>query len=155
MFPGGTVQSGLAGIATTQGNTRIRFPVPGEVSPSRPKSAPAASARETDITHTSSFGFAYANDIGRGSMLSKKAVTFPMGSIIVREKLLTPSAPSPEVLVVMIKREKNFNPRANDWEFLTVSGDMKKIEKREKEGKCRQCHASEAKHDFVFPYPAP
>lgn len=53
----------------------------------------------------------------------------------------------------MVKREKGFNSKANDWEFLTVTGDLKKIEKREKEGKCQQCHASEAKNDFVFRYP--
>ena len=73
--------------------------------------------------------------------------------MIVREKLLTTNAAGADVLVVMVKREKNFNPKANDWEFLTVSGDMKKIEKREKEGKCQKCHASEAKNDFVFRYP--
>lgn len=88
-------------------------------------------------------------------MFAKGMMGFPAGSILVREKLLTPAAASPDVLVVMIKREKGFNPKANDWEFLTVSGDMKTITKREKEGKCRQCHASEAKNDFVFHYPAP
>lgn len=88
-------------------------------------------------------------------MLSKGPASFPAGSILVREKLLTPTAPSPEVLVVMVKRGKGFNPKANDWEFLTVSGDLKKIEKREKEGKCRACHALEASNDFVFRYPAP
>jgi hypothetical protein len=88
-------------------------------------------------------------------MLRKEPVKFPAGSILVREKLLTPTAASPDVLVVMVKREKGFNPKANDWEFLTVSGDVKKIDKREKEGKCQQCHASEAKNDFVFRYPVP
>jgi hypothetical protein len=150
MFPGGTVQSGLSRIAVSHGTTRIRFPYPGEVSPSRPKSASAS-----DAAHTSTFGIAYANDISRGSMLSKEPVRFPTGSILVREKLLTPTATNPEVLVVMIKREKGFNPKASDWEFLTVSGDLKKIVKREKEGKCQQCHASEAKNDFVFRYPVP
>ena len=88
-------------------------------------------------------------------MSTKGPVRFPAGSILVREKLLTPTAASPVVLVVMIKQEKGFNPKANDWEFLTVSGDLKKMEKREKEGKCLACHASEAKNDFVFSYPAP
>ena len=88
-------------------------------------------------------------------MFGKGTTKFPRGSIIVREKLSTPTAASPDVLVVMVKREKNFNPKANDWEFLTVSGDIKKVEKREKEGKCQQCHASEAKNDFVFRYPVP
>ena len=141
--------SGLPGIATSQGTTKIWFPAPGATSS---RSAPA---RKGDVTHTSTFGFAYVNDAARESMVGKKTVQFPTGSIIVREKLLTPTAASPEVLVVMVKREKGFNPKANDWEFLTVSGDMKKIERREKEGKCRACHASEVNNDFVFRYPAP
>lgn len=80
-------------------------------------------------------------------MLSKRPAKFSTGSIIVREKLSSPSAATPDLLAVMIKREKGFNRKANDWEFLVVSGDGKKIEKREKEGKCRQCHAAQAKND--------
>ncbi len=146
MFPDGTLQSGLPNIVTSQANTRIRFPAPGEISPVRDK---------PDKTHTSTFGVAYANDIAHRAMLSIGPLRFPTGSMLVREKLLTPRASSPAVLVVMIKREKGFNPKANDWEFLTVSGDQKKIEKREKEGSCLQCHASESTNDFVFRYPAP
>jgi hypothetical protein len=146
MFPDGTLQSGLPNIVTSQANTRILFPAPGTISPARDK---------PDKTHTSTFGVAYANDIAHRAMLSTGTLRFPTGSILVREKLLTPTASNPAVLVVMIKREKGFNPKANDWEFLTVSGDLRKIEKREKEGKCRACHASESKNDFVFRYPAP
>jgi Cytochrome P460 len=150
MFPRGTVQSGLPGIAISQGTTKIRFPAPGAISSS------SASTHKRDVTHTlATFGFAYVNDLARESMFGKGTARFPTGSIIVREKLSTPTAPSPDVLVVMVKREKGFNSKANDWEFLTVSGDLKKIEKREKEGKCQQCHASEAKNDFVFRYPMP
>jgi len=150
MFPQGTLGSGLSRIAISQGTTRIRFPAPGEISPR------AASKPKSDVTHTSTtFGFAYANDLARESMFGKGSVRFPAGSILVREKLNTPAAAIPDALVVMIKREKGFNRRANDWEFLTVTGDMKTIRKREKEGECQQCHASEAGNDFVFRYPAP
>lgn len=150
MFPGRTMGSGLSRIAISQGTTRIRFPAPGEITPR------SASTPKRDVTHTSAtFGFAYVNDPGRESMFGKRTARFPTGSILVREKLLTPAAASPDVLVVMIKRAQGFNSKANDWEFLTVSGDMKTIRKREKEGKCRDCHASEAKNDFVFKYPAP
>ena len=150
MFPQETLRSGLPRIATSQGTTRIWFPPLGATSSS------SAPSRKRGVTHTkTTFGFAYVNDIARESMFSKKSAKFPVGSIVVREKLLTPTAPSPNVLVVMVKREKGFNPKANDWEFLTVSGDLKKIENREKEGKCQACHTSEAKNDFVFRYPAP
>lgn len=50
----------------------------------------------------------------------------------------------------MLKREKGFNPQANDWEFLTVSGDAKTIVKREKMGSCQECHTSQKDRDFVF-----
>jgi hypothetical protein len=152
MFPDRTLQSGLPNIVTSQANTRILFPAPGAISPARNDSPARA---KTDNSHAYTFGVAYANDGARRVMSGKDPSRFPAGSILVREKLLTPTATSPTVLVVMIKREKGFNPKANDWDFLTVSGDLKKIEKREKEGKCQACHASEAKNDFVFHYPAP
>jgi len=147
MFPGGTIRSGLPGIVTSIGTTRILFPAPGATSPSP--------ARASEIAHSTTFGFAYANGIAREFVFSKTPSRFAPGSVIVREKLRAPASTTPEVLVVMIKRERNFNPKANDWEFLTISGDMKTIKKREKEGKCQRCHASEAKNDYVFRYPAP
>jgi hypothetical protein len=88
-------------------------------------------------------------------MLSREYAKFPTGAILVREKLLTPEASNPEILVVMIKRERGFNRKANDWEFMTVTGDLKRIEKREKEGKCQKCHKSQAWHDYAFRYPPP
>jgi hypothetical protein len=88
-------------------------------------------------------------------MLTKEYAKFPIGSVLVREKLLTPEASNPEVLVVMIKREPGFNRKVNDWEFMTVSGDLKRIEAREKQGKCLRCHGSQARYDYTFPYPIP
>ena len=67
----------------------------------------------------------------------------------MREKLKTEAGP-PELLTAMIKREKGFNPAANDWEFLLISGDATKIKKREKTGACQRCHASASAKDFVF-----
>lgn len=150
MFPSGTVQSGLSNVATSQGNTTIHFPSLGAMSPERRAPAP-----DTDPVHASSFGFAYANDIARASMSARIPTDFTTGSIIVREKLRAPDSTAPEALVMMLKRENGFNEKANDWEFLTISGDLKKIVKREKEGECLACHRSEAKNDFVFRYPAP
>jgi len=69
--------------------------------------------------------------------------------VIVREKLET-EAGSPELLTAMIKRKRVFNPEANDWEFLVISGDATKITKREKSGGCQSCHKSVSAKDFVF-----
>jgi hypothetical protein len=123
----------------------------------------------------------FVNDLGREAMFSRESITFPIGSIIVLEKLTSlqktledKPQPTPlplkepfrvgevrlatiddffgppELLAVMVKREKGFNPKANDWEFLTVRGDAKTIVKRVKTGECQQCHSSQAKKDFVF-----
>jgi len=99
--------------------------------------------------HLTTRGFSYVNETGRAAF-RRQPFVFPTGSIIVRERLLTPSS-DPDRLVVMIKHEKDFNRKADGWEFLTVTGDRTKVLKREKEGNCLKCHASGSTNDFVFP----
>ena len=69
--------------------------------------------------------------------------------MIVREKLET-EAGSPELLTAMIKRKRGFNPAANHWEFLVLSGDATQIRRREKTGDCQSCHNSANAKGFVF-----
>ena len=95
------------------------------------------------------FGAVYLNDIARTTSPESRPLIYAEGAMIVREKLET-EAGSPELLTAMIKREKGFNPAANDWEFLLISGDATKIKKREKTGECLRCHASVSAKDFVF-----
>lgn len=94
-------------------------------------------------------GTVYMNDPARMAT-SFRVASYPVGSVIVREKLLTPSDTIAQLLSVMIKREKGFNSKANDWEFLVATGDASKFRKREKTGKCLNCHASQKDQDFVF-----
>ena len=143
MFPRGRVLDGLSNVAISGGTTRIWFPRPVEVSP------PASGSRDEEFTDATTFGFAYVNEVGRSAFRQKPSL-FPAGSIIVRERLLTLTSP-PDVLVVMVKRERDFNRKANGWEFLTIKGDATRILKRQKGGKCLKCHASAAGNDFVFP----
>ena len=75
---------------------------------------------------------------------------FAAGAIIVREKLLTADAAVPELVTVMVKRDKGFSPKTGDWEYLIVEGALSKIEKREKTGSCSKCHAAAEQTDFVF-----
>lgn len=86
-------------------------------------------------------------------MLSKDHAIFPAGSIIVRERLARSETASPDLLAVMIKRPKGFNRKSNDWDFLVVSGDGKKIDKQVKSGECVKCHESRSQDDFVFRQP--
>jgi len=99
--------------------------------------------------HLTTLSFSYVNEAGRNAFRQQPFV-FPTGSIIVRERLRTPSS-APDQLVIMIKHEKDFNRKADGWEFLTVTGDRTKVIKREEEGNCLKCHASASANDFVFP----
>jgi hypothetical protein len=95
------------------------------------------------------FGAVYLNDVARAVLTQSEPLVYPEGAVIVREKLET-EAGSPELLTAMIKRKKGFNPAANDWEFLVISGDATKIKRREKTGECQSCHQSASAKDFVF-----
>ena len=98
------------------------------------------------------YGVVYANDLARRALEGR--TKFPAGSVIVREKLASPDAATPQLLAVMFKRAPGFNPGGGDWEFLTVNGALTKVTKRQKQGDCLDCHASQRKHDFVFTVPA-
>ncbi len=130
---------GLPNIITTQSSTRIYFP----------RDSGLSRRRKDDGRHETALGFGFVNETGR-SGFKRKPFAFPVGTVIVRERLWVPAG-KPDQLVVMIKHDKRFNRKANGWEFLTVSGDGTKILKREKDGKCLKCHASAAQNDFVFP----
>jgi len=137
------VVDGLPNIATSGSSTRIQFPRPGAMTP-----PPERSSKQPG-GHLTTLGFSYVNEAGRNAF-RRQPFVFPTGSIIVRERLLTPSS-DPDRLVIMIKHEKDFNRKADGWEFLTVTGDLTKVIKREKEGNCLKCHASASANDFVFP----
>ena len=144
-FPQGTVLDGLPNIVTTGPSTRMRFPRPGTITPE-----PVRAPRKEKETHEMALGFSYVNEIGRSAMLGAAPRKFPVGSIIVRERLL-PGSSSPDQLVVMIKHEPAFNPKGNGWEFLSADGPLTRITKRERDGACLKCHASASQNDFIFP----
>jgi hypothetical protein len=109
----------------------------------------ARSNKNQNNVHQLIFGAVYLNDIALATLPEGRPLNYPEGAVIVREKLKT-EASTPEVLTAMIKRKKGFNPEANDWEFLLISGDATKIRKREKIGACLSCHESVNGKDFVF-----
>jgi hypothetical protein len=137
-------------IKTSRGTTKITLE--GAWVFNEPSSARASEPR-SKATHegdAGAFGVVFVNDIAREVMSSEKAAKFPEGSIIVREKLARAEDAQPELIAVMYKRARGFNPAAGDWEFLTVDGAMTKIQVRQKKGSCLECHAAQRDRDFVF-----
>ena len=136
-------------VNISRGRTRIRLADP----PSRSRSAPSKSREEENhTTGASTFGVVYANEPARAALAG--ALKFPAGSIIVREKRSKPDDATPELLAVMVKRERGFNPAGGDWEFLTADGALTQVSGRQKKGSGLDCHASQRERDFVFPVPA-
>jgi Cytochrome P460 len=126
----------------------------GDVSATRNKlGKPKPQAKQNDsASHENfkSYGVVYANKLASQAYTETKSQVFPVGSIIVREKLSRPDANQPDLLAVMIKREPGFNPAGGDWLFLTVDGAASKVIKRMKKGACLECHRSARERDFVF-----
>ncbi|HEX8736092.1 MAG TPA: cytochrome P460 family protein [Pyrinomonadaceae bacterium] len=111
-----------------------------------PKERPQKNPHEKGIQ---TFARVFANETALRE-INKDAPQFPAGSIIVREKLLRETDQKPELVTVMIKREKGFSPKSGDWEFFVLEGTLEKVEKRETVGSCAKCHTQAGKTDWVF-----
>jgi len=100
-------------------------------------------------SHGVFLGVVYANDLARGE-INKENPQFPVGSIIVREKFRFDENRPPELVIAMVKREKDFSPKTGDWEFFVFDGKEFDLEQRETVGSCSACHAQAEKTDWVF-----
>jgi len=88
-------------------------------------------------------------------MSSDKPTSFPVGSIIVREKFLRKEDKQPELLAAMIKRAPGFSKSSGDWEYLVFDGAATKVRDRKKKGDCYECHSQHKDRDYVFPINQP
>ncbi len=95
------------------------------------------------------FARVFANDLANAEIY-KAAPKFPVGAIIVREKLLNAEDTKPELVTVMVKREKGSSAKTGDWEYLVIDGAMDRVKQRETVSSCSKCHANAAQTDFVF-----
>lgn len=100
--------------------------------------------------HRQKYFVVYVNETGRQAMMSQAKPVFPEGSIIVKEKLLASGDTSPEMLTVMVKREKGFNRENGDWEYMVVNGERTQIERRGNLETCQSCHLQKSQTDYIF-----
>ena len=100
--------------------------------------------------HRDKYFTVYVNEVGRQAMLGQKNPKFPEGSIIVKEKLSAEDSQEPELLTVMIKQKKGFNPASGDWEYMVVDGKGTKVEGRGNLQNCQACHLENQKTDYIF-----
>jgi Cytochrome P460 len=99
--------------------------------------------------HRDKFVVVYVNDIGRPAMMEQKVPHFPLGSVIVKEKLSTKESSSPELLTVMRKRKPGYDLNKGDWEYMVFDGTAKVLQASGKLEKCQACHQLEEKTDYI------
>ncbi len=100
--------------------------------------------------HRDKYFTVYVNVIGRKAMLTRKHPIFPVGSVIVKEKLTAKDSQAPELLTVMIKQKQGFSPASGDWEYMVVDGTGTKLEGRGNLQNCHACHIANQKTDYIF-----
>lgn len=97
--------------------------------------------------HFERFITVYVNKLGEQAMM--KGGTFPVGSVVMKEKREKQNGPV-VLSTVMIKREKGYNPTCGDWEFAALNADATKTDGEGKLESCMKCHIEQKKNDFVF-----
>ena len=124
-------------------------PTPQLMEPLSAISCTMIPGRNEPSPHLHKYISVFVNPVGREQMMSTRQPKFPVGSMIVKEKLGSPDSATPEVLTVMIKRKAGYNPENGDWEYLVLDGAASKIVERGKLTRCSSCHSSYGHSDFV------
>ena len=114
-----------------------------------PNAAACAMLQAASSPHGDKYITVYVNDIGRHAMMEEKTPHFPLGSVIVKEKLTTLNSTTPELLTVMVKREHGYNPESGDWEYVVMDGAAQTVQARGKLENCQVCHGMVKSTDYV------
>lgn len=99
--------------------------------------------------HFRRYARVYVNDKGRAAFFWQRDPRFPVGTVIVKEKLETLTSKAPEILTVMVKREPGYDRAAGDWEYVVLDG-ARQVQASGKLAHCRACHVEKASTGYVF-----
>lgn len=92
----------------------------------------------------------FVNEKGRKAMMEDSQPRFPVGTVIVKEKLPAANSTMPELLTVMIKQRAGYDPTKGDWEYIVTNGSSKKVYQRGLLARCQGCHVSRPDSDYIF-----
>jgi Cytochrome P460 len=103
-----------------------------------------------DNPHLDAYIDVYVNGKGRTAMLKHGDTTFPLGAVIVKEKRQDLKRSEPDLMTVMVKREKGYNPAVGDWDFAVLDGQAKIVKAEGRLANCIACHTSVSRSDYVY-----
>ena len=141
-------ESDLASLANYRQWTLVN-PTPQLMEPRVSTDCAMRPGRQEPSPHVDKYISVFVNSVGRDEMMTKRHPKFPVGSMIVKEKLGSPDSTKPELLTAMIKRGPGFNPESGDWEYLVLDGAASKIVERGKLTRCSGCHRPYKFSDFI------
>lgn len=75
--------------------------------------------------------------------------TFPVGTVLLKEKFDPRDPGHPELFTGMLKREAGFAAEEGDWEYFTLDGAITGVTARGKLRACVECHRGYRQSDFV------
>ena len=103
-----------------------------------------------ETPHKDNFIRVYVNEVGQEAMLKARDPKFPVGTIVIKEKLAQKQSQKPEFYTIMVKRESGYDSSSGDWQYLIMNSAQTRIEKPSDIESCQSCHAAWAKRsDFV------
>lgn len=146
--PSPTTESDLAKLAKYRKWTLVN-PTPQLMEPTSAISCTIIPGRQKPSPHLNKYISVFVNSVGREEMMTKLSPKFPIGSMIVKEKLGSADSTMPEVLTAMIKRGPGYYPEGGDWEYLVLDGAASQIIERGKLTRCSGCHRPYERGDFV------
>ena len=141
-------ESDLASLAKYRQWTLVN-PTPQSMEPLAAISCAIIPGRQEPSPHLHKYISVFVNPVGREAMMTRQRPKFPIGSMIVKEKLGSADSTTPEVLTAMIKRGPGYNPESGDWEYLVLDGAASKIVEQGKLTRCSGCHRPYVDSDFV------
>ena len=100
--------------------------------------------------HKGKFITVYVNEIGKSAMMTQKQPVFPVGTVIVKQKMKTEDPKTTEISTVMVKRGAGYNPGNGDWEYAVIDAGVTKTTGEGKIEHCQKCHMTVSNTDFVF-----
>ena len=124
-------------------------PTPQLMEPLPSVSCAMPMGRQVGSPHLDKYVSVFVNSVGREQMLTRRSPKYPIGSMIVKEKLGSADSTKPELLTAMIKRDPGFNPENGDWEYLVLDGAASTIVERGKLTRCSGCHTQYQHRDFI------
>ncbi len=108
----------------------------------RPSKEQIQEAKKEKGPHTMTIVHMYMNEIA-AKAFAKKPYSFPVGSVIVKDKINGEKG-----VGGMIKRKPGYDTKNGDWEYFYFT-KLNKIDSG-KIPSCIKCHSAQAKNDYVF-----